>query len=54
MRLLRNKKGQGTTEYIAIVAIAVGIAIALIWNLFQGQLSTALTGIGQQINKIVV
>jgi len=53
MRLLRNKKGQGTTEYIAIVAIAVGIAIALIWNVFKGQLQTALNSIGTQINSIV-
>jgi hypothetical protein len=43
MKKLRlNKKGQGTTEYIIIVALVAGLAVALL--LKDGPLRKALDG----------
>ena len=46
--LLKNRKGQGTTEYIVILAIVVGLAIALF-----GTSSGFKTMIGFKLNQII-
>ena len=44
-----NAKGQGTTEYIVILAIVVGIAIAVI----MGPLKTAITSKLSEITSAI-
>ncbi len=37
-----NRRGQGTTEYIVILAIVVAIAIGVIWMKLNTNLSSTL------------
>ena len=46
---LRNRKGQGTTEYIVIMAIAVALAVGLFWNTIKGKLGARVTDIATGI-----
>jgi len=51
-RLLKSKKGQGTTEYIVIVGLIVIIAIAIMAKFHSkdgGALDTGVTNIATQI-----
>ena len=49
-RLLKNKKGQGTTEYIVILGIVVAIAITVFWKQIGSVLSGKVSSIGQSIS----
>jgi hypothetical protein len=44
-----NTKGQGTTEYIVILAIVVGIALLLLNTNLKGYLTQAITNIGTSV-----
>jgi Flp pilus assembly pilin Flp len=49
--LLKSKKGQGTTEYIVILAIAVGLAIVIFWPTLKGALNMKIADLGTQITQ---
>jgi len=54
MQTLKNRnKGQGTTEYIVILAIVVGIAVILLKSNLGSYLTNAINSIGGQINSAV-
>lgn len=50
MKSLRNKKGQGTTEYVVILGLIVAIAVAVIWNGMGNSLNTKMTKITSVLN----
>lgn len=45
---LSNKKGQGTTEYVVIVALVVGLAV-LLWRTLESSLQPKIADIGAKI-----
>jgi hypothetical protein len=49
MRLGMNRKGQGTTEYIVILGIVVGIAMLVVYGRLQGKLQTGVDNIGTKV-----
>jgi hypothetical protein len=50
-KLLRSRKGQGTTEYIVIIAIAVLFAVGVFWRVLQPKLATKVSAIGSAIDS---
>ena len=57
MNALRNRRGQGTTEYILVVGIAVAIAVGILWkNLAgpNGELSKKVDEITSGISTVKV
>jgi hypothetical protein len=50
MLTLKNKKGQGTTEYIVVLGLVVGIAILVIKLGLASKLNQGLTNIGTSVN----
>jgi Flp pilus assembly pilin Flp len=51
-QLLKSRKGQGTTEYIVIIALVVGITIAVVWNTLQTKLQGEVTKVGNKISSV--
>lgn len=51
-KLLHSKKGQGTTEYIVILAIVVAIAVTIVWHNLGGNNGVLSAKVGQITNKI--
>jgi len=49
--ILRSKKGQGTTEYIVIIAIAVLFLVGVFWQQIRPLLQGKVTAIGQKITQ---
>ena len=47
--LLRCRKGQGTTEYIVIMAIAVALAVGIFWKVIKDPLKTRVAEISTGI-----
>jgi hypothetical protein len=50
--LLRSRKGQGTTEYIVILAIAVALAVGIFWTKLRDPLRNKVQDISQDIAGI--
>jgi hypothetical protein len=50
MSILRHRKGQGTTEYILVIGIAVAIAVAVLWTKMRAGLNTKVDTIVRDIN----
>ena len=48
-RSVMNQKGQGTTEYIVILAIVVGLAVTIFWGQIRGVLNPKISTIATQI-----
>ena len=51
--LRENESGQTSAEYIAVTAVAVLIAITVIYAAFSDSLDTAITNIGDELNSWV-
>ena len=51
MHLWKNRKGQGTTEYIVIMAIAVGLVVTIFWSQIRGLLVTKVGEISTGIQQ---
>ncbi len=49
VRYMRNRKGQGTTEYIIILAIAVSLALVAFWGKIKPKLDEKIDGIATGI-----
>ena len=49
--VLKNRKGQGTTEYVVILAIAVALAATIFWPAVKGVLTPKVTAITQGIQS---
>ena len=49
--VLRSKKGQGSTEYIVIIALAVLFLTGIFWRPVRSALSTKVTQIIQGITQ---
>lgn len=50
MNVLRNKKGQGATEYIVILALVVGLAV-LLWKVINQPMTGKINQIGSAIQQ---
>lgn len=50
---IKEEAGQTSAEYIAVTAVAVLIAITVIYTVFNTQLSAAVTNIGQELGSWV-
>ena len=50
---LKGEAGQTSAEYIAVTAVAVLIAITVIYAAFNTQLSAAITNIGNELSTWV-
>jgi len=48
--ILKNRKGQGMTEYIVIIAVAV-VALMAFWPQIKGALGTQTNTIKEKINE---
>ena len=48
---LKNQKGQGTTEYIIILAIAVSPALVVFWDQIKPKLSDKVGKIASGIER---
>ena len=49
--LHRNERGQTATEYVAVLVVAVGLAIGVLWLLLSGVLTTVITNIGDNLES---
>jgi hypothetical protein len=49
MKNLLNKRGQGTTEYIVILAIVVALAVGIFWGKLKGPLNDKVQKIADSI-----
>jgi len=45
----RSERGQTTAEYVAVTAVAVSLAIGLVWALLGQTLTSAMGGVGEAI-----
>lgn len=52
-RLKDEEKGQTSGEYVAVTAVAVLIAITVLYTAFQTSLSSAISTIGTELNTWV-
>jgi hypothetical protein len=48
-KLMKNQKGQGTTEYIVILAIVIGLALTVFYTPLKQALSAKVGTISQNI-----
>jgi len=53
MERLSEERGQTSAEYVAVTAVAVAIAIGVIYVTLKNSLSTAVTDIGNAITSFV-
>ena len=51
--LKNNERGQTSAEYVAVTAVAVSIAIAVIYATLGASLTTAVSNIGTKITTFV-
>jgi len=51
--LADSERGQTSAEYVAVTAVAVAIAIGVIYVTLRSALSTAVSNIGSAINTFV-
>ena len=51
--LAETERGQTSAEYVAVTAVAVAIAIGVIYITLRSALSTAVSNIGSAINNFV-
>jgi Flp pilus assembly pilin Flp len=51
--LAEAERGQTSAEYVAVTAVAVAIAIGVIYITLRSALSTAVSNIGSAINTFV-
>ena len=51
--LSKSERGQTSAEYVAVTAVAVAIAIGVIYVTLKSALSTAVTNIGTAITNFV-
>ena len=49
----RSERGQTTAEYVAVTAVAVALAIGVLWVVLNPALNTALTSIADGITDFV-
>ena len=52
-KLSESETGQTSSEYVAVTAVAVAIAIGVIYLTLKNALSTAISTIGTEINNFV-
>ncbi len=50
-KLLKNKKGQGTTEYVLIIGVIVIFLLAA-FLIFRGKIETAFTRMGAAVDNV--
>ena len=53
LRDLKEERGQTSAEYVAVTAVAVAIAIGVIYAVLQSALTTAVSDIGAAITDFV-
>jgi Flp pilus assembly pilin Flp len=51
--MAHSERGQTSAEYVAVTAVAVAIAIGVIYVTLRDSLSTAVTNIGDAIESFV-
>ena len=51
--LKNDERGQTSGEYIAVTAVAILIAITVIYTVFAGQLTSAITVVGSGLQSWV-
>ena len=51
--LAKSERGQTSAEYVAVTAVAVAIAIGVIYVTLRDSLTTAVTNIGNAIENFV-
>jgi hypothetical protein len=49
----RGERGQSTAEYVAVTAVAVGLAVTVIFVVLGGALDTAVQTIADKITSFV-
>jgi Flp pilus assembly pilin Flp len=50
---IRDERGQTSSEYVAVTAVAVAIALGVIYVTLEASLSSAVEAIGSQITDFV-
>lgn len=50
---VREERGQTTTEYVVVTAIAAAIAMAVLWSVLKSQLSDAVDAIASEIDAFI-
>ena len=53
IRDMKEERGQTSAEYVAVTAVAVAIAIGVIYVVLQSALTTAVSDIGAAITDFV-
>jgi Flp pilus assembly pilin Flp len=48
---VRSERGQTTAEYVAVTAVAVAIAVGVLWATLGGAINTAIEGIAEDIGN---
>jgi hypothetical protein len=51
MHQLKKKDGQGTTEYIVILAIVVALAVGIFWGKLRAPLQTKVNDIVRSVQS---
>lgn len=51
--LHRHEAGQTTTEYVAMTAVGVGLAISVVWLALSGALTSAVSSIAGEITAFI-
>jgi len=49
----RSERGQTTAEYVAITAVAVGLAVGMAWFVLRDTLGGQLTAVGDALGTFV-
>lgn len=52
-RLHRHEAGQTTSEYVAMTAVGVGLAVGVVWLALSGALSSAISAISGEITAFI-
>ena len=50
-RLYQSERGQTATEYVAVLVVAVGLAIAVLWGVLSGVLTDVISTIGSNLTS---
>jgi len=49
--LHRSERGQTATEYVAVLVVAVGLAIGVLWVVLSGVLTSVIGDIGDNLQS---
>lgn len=51
IRRWKPERGQSTAEYVAVTAVAVGLAVTVIFFTLNGALNSAVTSIAEKVSS---